>query len=440
MELILVFLVFIIAIAVSLVLDINMMFPLALGFVLFAALSVKKGFALKEVLRMAAESVRESFIVIWVLLIIGCMTGLWRISGTVAYFVSAGINLMPKSLFVLSAFLLTAAMSYAIGTSFGVTATAGVIVMSIARAGGVAVLPVAGAILSGVYVGDRGSPAASSANLVASLTGTDMRINIRQMLKTSWAPFLLAGVFYAVLSVFYPIRTADSGVLAELAEEFNLSWLCIVPAVLMIVLPFCRVKVKWAMACSIAVSVVLSASVQHASAADIIKAAVLGFEPENSGLSPILSGGGVISMLNVSGILLISGTYGGIFKGTGILSGLENKISALQGKTGRYPAMLLISALVCMVFCNQTIGCIIIDQLCACLYGNSEKEKYCKMLDMEDSVIVVAGLVPWCIACSVPLAMIGADARAIPAAVFLWLLPLWNYLFRNKRDRYAEHI
>lgn len=108
---------------------------------LFTALAAKNGFALKTVLKMAVGSLKESFIVVGILLLIGCLTGLWRSSGTVAYFVTLGVSVMPPSFFLLAAFLLSAAMSFAIGTSFGVTATAGVIIMSIAHAGGISRYP-----------------------------------------------------------------------------------------------------------------------------------------------------------------------------------------------------------------------------------------------------------------------------------------------------------
>lgn len=390
----------------SLILDISMLAPLLVGFVLFSALAVRKGFALKAVLKMAVGSLKESFIVVGILLLIGCLTGLWRSSGTVAYFVTLGVSVMPPSFFLLAAFLLSAVMSFAIGTSFGVTATAGVIIMSIAHAGGISPIPVAGAVLSGVYVGDRGSPASSAANLVAAVTGTDVEKNIKIMLKSGLVPFILCCVLYGVLSVFYPMQSTDSQVLTELGEEFSLSWLCLIPAILMIVLPFCKVKVKWAMAIDIVVSFVLAMITQGVGFLDCLKT------------------------------MLLSGTYGGIFHGTGMLDGLSEKLIILRGKVGRFPVMVLLSFAVSIVFCNQTIGVIMLNQLSEGLYGTSEKERYSKMIDIENSVIVIAGLVPWCIACSVPLAMMNVGAAAVPLAFYLWLVPLCTAIAykRNKRS------
>ncbi len=50
------------------------------------------------------------------------------------------------------------------------------------------------------------------------------------------------------------------------------------------------------------------------------------------------------------------------------------------------------------------------------------------MLDLEDSVITIAGIVPWCIACSVPLGMLGCGFGAIPYSFFLVLMPIWHYI------------
>ena len=84
-------------------------------------------------------------------------------------------------MFLLVAFLLTSFISYALGTSFGVVGTVGVILMALARSGGVDAAVTAGTIIAGAYFGDRCSPASSSAALVAAATGTALERNLRRM-------------------------------------------------------------------------------------------------------------------------------------------------------------------------------------------------------------------------------------------------------------------
>ena len=51
--------------------------------------------------------------------------------------------------------------------------------------------------------------------------------------------------------------------------------------------------------------------------------------------------------------------------------------------------------------------------------------------DISCSVVTIAGLVPWCIACSVPLTMLGAPFGAIGYACYLYLVPLC-YFFTKR--------
>ena len=433
MDLIIAFAVFVASLALCLALDITMILPLAVGFVLFSLVAVRKGKTVKQVGALALSTLKDSVIVIRIILLLGCLTGLWRASGTIAYFVVGGVKVIPPSLFILAAFLLTAVMSFALGTSFGVTATGGVILMAIARAGGISPVIAAGAVLSGVYVGDRASPAASSANLVAVLTGTDMRDNVRLMLRNSVLPILICCAVYTALSLAMPMDKVDTSLINSIENEFSLGWLCLIPAVLMLLLPFCRVSIVISIFISGSSSFLLSLLMQDMSFLETLKAMLMGFTPDNAALSQTFSGGGLVSMLEVAGILVISGTYGGIFRGAGLLNESDKLLEKLSGRLGRYQTMLIMSAILCAVFCNQTIGSIMQTELSASLYTEDEKTE--KMMDIENSVILVAGLVPWCIASSVPRGMLGVGASALPFACFLYLLPAIELIKVYKRKK-----
>jgi len=384
------------------------------------------GFRLAEVARMSVPGVKSALIVVRVMFLIGCLTGLWRCSGTIAYFITEGIGVLPPSLFVLSAFLLTALMSMAIGTSFGVVATAGVIIMSIARAADIDLLPVAGAVMSGIYIGDRNSPAASSASLVAAVTGTELNRNIRIMLRTSAVPVLICVVIYSLLSFVNPMHSFDSETIRLLQQNFRLNAVCILPAVIMLVLPLLKVKVQTAMIIDIIISFLIGVFVQSQSFSQVMSAMVLGYESEIPQLSALLNGGGIKSMISVCIILIISGTFGEIMQGTGMLDKAYLLIDSVKNRIGVFGTTILLSIISCMLFCNQTIGVMMTDRLSSRLY--KPEEKYRKMIDLEDSVILIAGLVPWCIACSVPLTTMGVGPKALLYACYLWIVPIWRLI------------
>ena len=129
------------------------------------------------------------------------MTALWRASGTIPFIVSKASTLIRPSVFLLMTFLLNSGLSVLTGTSFGTSATMGVICASMGSTMGVSPILTGGAVLSGAFFGDRCSPVSTSALLVAGITGTDIYKNIRGMIRTSLIPFIAACVIYFAIGV-----------------------------------------------------------------------------------------------------------------------------------------------------------------------------------------------------------------------------------------------
>ena len=135
-------------------------------------------------------------------------------------------------------------------------------------------------------------------------------------------------------------------------------------------------------------------------------------------------------MLRVTAIVCLSSAYSGIFKKTGLLNQLQESIQRLSHRITAYGATLLASMLAAAVACNQTLAVMLTDQLCEST--NPDSENFA--IDLEDSAVVVAALIPWSIAGGAPLSSAGAPLPSIFFAFFLYLLPLWRLslaLFRK---------
>ena len=422
------FAVFFALVAGCLVFKLSVAWALLGGLVLFWLLGLKQGFHNRELWEMAWAKCKKSLIVVTIIALIGVITGLWRASGTIAYCVVKGVELVTPNLFLTVSFLLCAALSYVLGTSYGVSSTMGVILMALARSGGVDPTVTAGVILSGVYFGDRCSPASSAASLVAAVTDTDLYRNVRQMLRTALLPTLLTLAAYTLLSFRHPISGTGGSALSALTDHFSISWTALLPAVVMFLLPLFKVPIKLAMGASIAVAVVLAAAVQGFSPLELIAIAWSGYHPEDPALAAVLEGGGVTSMTASYVIVVLTGLYSGILEGTGSLTPLSGAAEAMAGKIGKFPAMIAVSTLCAAVLCNQAVTSMMGEQLLGRAYGDREE----LALDIENSAILIAGLIPWSIACSIPLAMLGADTGAVPYALLLWLIPIC-YVFTKRR-------
>ncbi len=81
-------------------------FILFFALVLFWILGRKKGFSRKQLTAMAWEKCKKSLIVVTVIAMIGVITGIWRMSGTVAGCIVWGVSIITPQLFVVIALLL----------------------------------------------------------------------------------------------------------------------------------------------------------------------------------------------------------------------------------------------------------------------------------------------------------------------------------------------
>lgn len=432
MDLLIAFIVFIVVMVAAIIFDFTMVIALLIGLVAFMLVGKKRGFSFKSMAKMGIEGGKSSLIVLEVMCIIGFVTATWRVSGTITVFVYYGMKVITPSLFLIITFLLSCLLSYALGTSFGVAGTVGVIFMTLARSGGVDPVLTAGVLMSGVYFGDRGSPVSSSANMVASLTDTKIYDNVKQMMKTAIVPFVITLIAYSFLSVKNPISHVDAELVHAFENEFTLSAWAFVPAIFMIMLPLLKVGVITSMGASIVSGIIVACAVQKVPFLEVIKICILGYHAEGDGLGAILNGGGLVSMLEIVGVLIISSCYSGIFSDTGMLDDLQEKLGSMCSKLGRYAVMFIMSLASAAIFCNQTIATLICADLLKNPYieGGGTNEEMA--IDMENTVILVACLIPWCLGCSVPLSFFGVGPECLPYAIYMYAVPLLYFPLKKK--------
>jgi NhaC family Na+:H+ antiporter len=251
------------------------------------------------------------------------------------------------------------------------------------------------------------------------------------MMKTGAVPFFVSLVLYLVVSINNPIQGADSQMMAGLQEVFVISYWAFLPAVLMLVLPLFKVDVLLSMGLSILSSVLISIFVQGQGIMEVVRTLIFGYKAGEGTAASILDGGGLLSMVEIIIILLVSGAYSGIFEGTNMLRGVNDKISSLCVKIGRLPVTMIMGLGSAVVFCNQTIATLMVGSLMKGTYRESGASGEELAIDMENSVILISCMVPWCIGCSVPLGFFGVGWSAMKYAFYMFLVPI-VYLFTKR--------
>ena len=426
------FLLFLAAVVLCLVEGWTLIAAVWLGILAFSALGLLRGQTLRAMWSAAWVQGRKMCSVIGIYLLIGAITALWRSAGTIAFFIYHGLQIITPQLFLLVTFLLTSFISYALGTSFGVVGTVGVILMALARSGGVGTALAAGTIVAGAYFGDRCSPASSSATLVAAATGTKLYDNLHMMHRTGWLPYLVSLAAYALLSVTHPLTAVDSAVLTQLSDAFRLNWWTALPALLILLLPLCKVPIRPTRAVSALSALLVTVLVQGRDLLTALRDAVLGYIPAPGALHDVLSGGGMVSMVTAAVLAVSAGFYAGLLGGMGLLDGATHLVRRMALRVGRFPACAAVSVLCGMVFCNQSTCAVVNAQLLGGIYDEEGHGAGELALDIENSGVVLSPLIPWNISVSIPLAMLGADFSAIPYEILLYAIPLCYWLTKRR--------
>lgn len=415
------------ALVLCISLDWSILYALFAGFLLFCAYGYHKGFSLKELMGFALKGIKTVKHILIIFLMIGLMTALWREAGTIAVIVSFLSGFIHPSVFLFLTFLFNMLVSFLTGTSFGTAATMGVICASIGNALGVSPVFMGGAVLAGAFFGDRCSFVSTSAYLVATVTGTDLYQNVKNMVRSGFLPFFVASILYLALGLGFHGEGSTPDLYALFEGAFQMSPVAVLPALVVLVLALMRFNVAIAMGGSILSALPVCLFLQHTDPLLLPRILLFGYESTDPSVAALLNGGGLLSMLRVTAIVCISSSYSDLFRKTGLLDGIRDRIDNFGKKRGRMVSITATSVFTSMIACNQTLAILLTNQLCQ--KDGEEKEAFA--LSLEDSVVVISPLIPWSIACAVPLSAVNAPPESIFFAFFLWLLPIFG-IFREK--------
>lgn len=405
----------------------SILYALLAGLIIFSLYGKKQGYSWRQISRMALQGAWKVKNILLTFILIGMLTALWRQAGTIPAIICYTVRLIKPSTFLLMTFLLNCLISVLTGTALGTAATIGVVCATMASALGIPSWMTGGAILSGVYFGDRCSPVSTSALLVAELTETGIYTNIKNMIKSALAPFTITCILYLTVSIQLHGKTEMPDLGHAFGSEFRLSWIALLPAAVILLLSVMQAGVKIAMIASIVTAIPVCIGLQNMAFTELPELLLNGLHSTDVAVAAMLNGGGITSMLKVGAIVCISSSYSGIFQATGILNGFQKMVCLLANRTKPYFAVLVTSILTSVMACNQTLAIMLTGQLCS----RTEPDKLRFANNLEDSAVIIAPLVPWSIACAVPLTAAGAPGYSVLFAVFLYLLPLCDLVLKK---------
>ncbi len=416
-----VLLIFAILLLGCVVTGVSVVYALGGGLVCFCIYTRYCGYSMRQLGSMVWQGIWNSRTILRIFVLIGFLTALWRASGTIPSIVYYSAASMVPRYYLLLTFLLCCGMSMLTGTSFGTVSTMGVICASIGRAIGIPPAYIGGAVMSGIYFGEQCSPLSSSALLICDLTETDIYANIVQVFRVVLVPFAATAIWYLCLGSGISAHAAAAADTELFRQSFDLGGIVLLPAILIIILGILRIQVEQIMMISIISAAAICVSVQGMSLKEVAEAMINGYHVAMPELAVLIDGGGLKSMAELGVIVAISSSYFGIFSSTGLLTRLKQQVAALAAGSSVYIATIIVSVATCAVSCNQTLASMLTCELTRTLVQSRQE----LAINLETSVIVIAGLIPWSIACAFPLAAVSAPAESLAYAFYLYAVPGW---------------
>ncbi|MGL4568780.1 MAG: Na+/H+ antiporter NhaC family protein, partial [Fusobacteriaceae bacterium] len=162
------------------------------GITLAAAISFIRGYSMREIENAMGQGVKIIFPALLTIILVGFIISSWIMGGIIPAMVFYGFHMLSFNFFLPWVMILTGITALMTGTSFTSIGTIGVSLMIIGSQMGFPPNIIAGAVVSGAFLGDKMSPLSDTTNIAASLGEVDLFQHIRYMMWDTVPAFLLS--------------------------------------------------------------------------------------------------------------------------------------------------------------------------------------------------------------------------------------------------------
>ena len=384
-------------------------FPTGMAILLCALVSAAYG-VLK--LKISWEAIYASILKMFskgmsaviILLMVGLISASWLASGTIPALVVMGLKILTPGTFLIAAFVSSAIVSIATGSSWTTCATVGVALMGVANGIGVPVGIAGGAIVSGCWIGDKWSPLSDTTNLGAAMTQEDVLDVWKKMIPTSGLGGLIAAVIFAFMGLKYAGNGMDKEKIQFLIDgisaQYNINYLLLLlPIIVVVFLAAKKKPVLPVLVLGVLLALGIAVFYQGKDLGELLKALYNGYAT-NTGIPEIdklLTGGGMLSMMGIMLIIFCAFILAGVLEEVGIMSALISKMGKITGNRGTLVLASYISAVLCTYLGGTAYTGVVLN---AGMFEKPYNDLGMDKLTMARSLLEGSGhtnaLVPWC--------------------------------------------
>ncbi len=431
--------------------------PLQVALLLSAAfaslIAFKNGYKVAAVADAAVGGVTAALGAVFILLAVGALIGTWNMAGTIPTVVDYGIRIVSPNWFYFTTAVICALVGMVTGSSWTTAGTLGVAFVGMSNVLGLDDAIAAGAVICGAYFGDKMTPLSETTILVPRLVGGGLTVgeHIRNMIWTAGPALGVSLLLFIVLG-----RAADPDAevstdqaRAALASAFDISLLCLLPLVFLIVLAVLRMPPFLSILGSALFAAVLApflqwdavvAFVDDPSLGKVATGVKAGYAAMATGfvsdsgveqVDDLFSRGGMASMLTTIWLVLGALSFAAVMEHAGFLQRLLEPIVSRTRRRGSLIAAVNTSGVGLNVIAGDQY---VADVLPARMFRRefSRRGLAPQVLSraVEDSGTVTSVLVPWNTCGAYISGVLGVSTAAyFPFCFFNLLSPLLDVAY-----------
>ncbi|WP_062268213.1 Na+/H+ antiporter NhaC [Endozoicomonas arenosclerae] len=371
------------------------------GWFLVIALGIFLGHNYDELEKSASKGIHDGMSAILILLSVGVLTGTWVAGGIVPSIIYFGLNSISPVLFLPTAVLICSITALATGTSWGAAGTAGIAMMGIGQGMGIPAPVTAGAVLSGVYFGDKLSPLSDSVILAASMSGVKVPSHIRRMLPISLTSYLITVLLFAVAGLQYG-QNIDlqqiNQITHSLSSHFQISWVALIPPAIVIAMLARNMPAFPVITFGAFMGSVWAYVFQGQDPILAVKSAWILTSPDTgiNVLDQLLSSGGMYNMLGSLAVIIFGLGFGGLLDKVGVISAIAKRMEKrIKNETSLTSFTIATAFMGNLLGSAMYVSLILTPRLLTNTYDRMKADRHLLSRNSEFGGTLTSGMVPW---------------------------------------------
>ncbi|WP_108670299.1 Na+/H+ antiporter NhaC family protein [Peribacillus acanthi] len=379
----------------------------------------------KEILQSGIRGLNKNKEVLFLLLFLAILLPSLVTGGATDSLTNIAVHLISMKYFFLSAFFIALFVSMLLGSTIGTLSIIGIPIMNLAMEFDLPIEIVAGALISGAFVGDRTSPLSGAFNLVLTTVGISRKTHFFAIMPSTLLSIGTCMILFIGLDLTVEKTLFTTLFVQQFTGQHMISLL---PVVVLIGCLLLRMKLIHSFIYSLIVSFLLNTLLYQINFFELLTNIWGGIKPV----------GGLGGSLNFILFVALTAIFTQWLEDYHLLDQLKLHSEGKQSSLGRHTVQSVkFGALLSIVSPNQSFPIIIA--------GNTLKEEWKEAgvsnlsRIISDTVLLFAGIVPWSLLAVVSASIVKVDVLAYaPYALFIWLSPLATILYAYSKDWYGK--